>query len=467
MHQKPASLDLSDKRKKPQNFKEIVQTTPTSSGIQGSPKLPRHQKIRELDGSRTPSPSSVSRKSSFTSLFKARADGSILSPESPTPGGGKPRRSLTSKIKDTTESIRSRSKSRERVTTERSSSLKKDPKNKGVFSSTLSLFKKRERKKSCGESSTPMDGDNPSLDSIGNVEFTFNSERNAGQKDDSIFISLHADDRNYEIALPSESVSIPLETPTKLFDEYESEPRSGSIVTEASIEHHSSNQARIETSTEATVHRSSSKESQVIPQSNSRESEMSKSSSKESRISVQTTKSLLRETKIDSVTQKFGSNDSQLSNIGGKEPPAKKLEIVKPKRKNKEPQKIEPPERIDDDSFKTEINGNEQQPFGSHDPREQSGLLDDGLKVADGLVKTPSIVSDLDHNSSESERDSEIEFIRNKAEKAAEELPDERKGLCYEESFEEDLPYVPTTLPVEKSVAVPILPVKQRLQEVR
>ena len=83
------------------------------------------------------------------------------------------------------------------------------------------------------------------------------------------------------------------------------------------------------------------------------------------------------------------------------------------------------------------------------------------------LVKTPSIISDLDHNSSESERDSEIDFIRNKAEKVAEELPDERKGLCYEESFEEDLPYVPTTLPMEKSVAVPILPVKQRLQEVR
>jgi len=85
----------------------------------------------------------------------------------------------------------------------------------------------------------------------------------------------------------------------------------------------------------------------------------------------------------------------------------------------------------------------------------------------EGLVKAPSMISDLDHNSSESERDSEIEFIRNKVEKLTEELPDERKGLFYEESFEEDLPYIPTTLPLEKSVAVPILPVKQRLQEVR
>lgn len=68
--QKPATLDFNDKRKKAQNFKEIVQTTPTTSSATGSPKLARHQKVRDLEGSRTPSPSSVSRKSSFTSLFK-------------------------------------------------------------------------------------------------------------------------------------------------------------------------------------------------------------------------------------------------------------------------------------------------------------------------------------------------------------------------------------------------------------
>lgn len=70
--QKPATLDFNDKRKKAQNFKEIVQTTPTASSLTGSPKLPRHQKVRDLEGSRTPSPSSVSRKSSFASLFKVK-----------------------------------------------------------------------------------------------------------------------------------------------------------------------------------------------------------------------------------------------------------------------------------------------------------------------------------------------------------------------------------------------------------
>ncbi|XP_031369245.1 uncharacterized protein LOC102675517 [Apis dorsata] len=269
--QKPATLDFNDKRKKAQNFKEIVQTTPTTSSATGSPKLARHQKVRDLEGSRTPSPSSVSRKSSFTSLFKARTDSSVLSPESPSPST-KPRRSLTSKIRDTTESLRSRSKSRDRVAppADKGAALRKESKNKGVFSSTLSLFKKRERKKSYDEA------------------IAASAELSAG----------HAEVRSAE--------------------------------------------------------------------------------------------------------------------------------------------------------------------------SRRADLLDEGIRVADQeLVKTPSVISDLDRNSSESERDSEIEFIRNKVEKLAEELPDERKGLFYEESFEEDLPYIPTTLPLEKSVAVPILPVKQRLQEVR
>lgn len=464
--QKPATLDFNDKRKKTQNFKEIVQTTPTTSSVTGSPKLPRHQKVRDLEGSRTPSPSSVSRKSSFTSLFKARTDSSVLSPESPSPST-KPRRSLTSKIKDTTESLRSRSKSRERVSMDnRGSSLKKESKNKGVFSSTLSLFKKRERKKSYDEAiaascGTDLDtgGEHPSLESIGHVEFRFNAEKE-NRKDDSIFISLHADDRNYEEALPSESVSIPLETPTKLLDEYESEPRTGSIVTEVSIEHYPPPPSRIRT--EALIENVSSRtyaEDNQVPRSGSKDSEISRSSSKDSKLSGQANKTseILAKSSTESKTEHRVSSSSSKDSIG-------KKEATKPKRRSKEviKQTIEPPERIDDVKQKQP----KEQPIQSTESRT-ADFLDDGIKLADGLAKASSVISDLDHNSSESERDSEIEFIRNKAEKLAEELPDERKGLFYEESFEEDLPYVPTTLPLEKSVAVPILPVKQRLQEVR
>ena len=422
------------------------------------------------------------------STFKARTDSSVLSPESPSPST-KPRRSLTSKIKDTTESLRSRSKSRERAAADRaaSGSLKKDSKNKGVFSSTLSLFKKRERKKSYDEAiaascGTELDasGGHPSLESIGHVEFRFNAEKDS-RKDDSIFISLHADDRNYEEALPSESVSIPLETPTKLLDEYESEPRTGSIVTEVSIEHYPPT-SRIKTEALIeTTSRAYSRDSQVIPQSASRDSEISRSSSRDSKLSTSHGK-----TSDPTVVRSSSSVESKLpvehrvSSSSSKDSIGKK-EATKPKRKSKEPVVQQQQPVVHQPPDRTEQNlvvSRQQQKQKQEGTREhlaapvktvekRPDLLDDGIKPADGLVKTPSVISDLDRNSSESERDSEIEFVRNKVEKLAEELPDERKGLFYEESFEEDLPYVPTTLPLEKSVAMPILPVKQRLQEVR
>ncbi|KAI4484788.1 hypothetical protein M0804_007354 [Polistes exclamans] len=528
--QKPASLDFNDKRKKAQNFKEIVQTTPTTSSLTGSPKLPRHQKVRDLEGSRTPSPSSVSRKSSFASLFKTRTDGSVLSPESPSPST-KPRRSLTSKIKDTTESLRSRSKSRERVAVDKGgSTLKKDSKNKGVFSSTLSLFKKRERKKSYDEAiassssgvAIEYDGggsgsgsgggggvgnvvdqlqqqqQQSSLESIGQVEFTFNTEKER-RKDDSIFISLHADDRNYEEALPSESVSIPLETPTKLLDEYESEPRTttitgGIMMTEVSIEHHHPPciEMKTESRIEITPSKKSSFDNQIISRSPSRDSQISMMTgqSKDTKIiNAQIVKGNLDNTIIKSsntvsspsssneIRQLSGSNQ-RLSGSSSKDSISKKIivpEVVsKIKRKNKDEQVVNlQSDKIDDLSSQKKkiVDIGDVNVTKTIVESKKTEFLEDGglsVKMADvNLVKTSSIISDLDHNSSESERDSEIEFIRNKTEKISEELPDERKGLFNEESFEEDLPYIPTTLPLEKSVAVPILPVKQRLQEVR
>lgn len=444
-------------------------------------------------------------------IKQARTDGSVLSPESPSPST-KPRRSLTSKLRDTTESLRSRSKSRERVSADKSSSLKKDVKNKSVFSSTLSLFKKRERKKSYDEAiaaSCDLDapsGDHPSLESIGNVEFTFNTEKERRQ-DDSIFISLHADDRNYEEALPSESVSIPLETPTKLLDEYESEPCTGSIITEVSIEHYPAPVAKIRT--EAQIETRSCFADSQLPQSASNDSQLSKSLSKDSKIGVQANKvmietlpaksSVLTKTSTPAKTAtpstsaktptpakpstpaksaEAKSAESRMSSGTSKDSSGKRPDIMKPKRKGKDSQQqqqqqqqVGPSERVreDDDATQQKKTSLREAPPLVAETAKRSDLLDDKMDKSqqDGLVKTSSMVSDLDHNSSESERDSEIEFIRNKVEKMAEELPDERKGLFYEESFEEDLPYVPTTLPLEKSVAVPILPVKQRLQEVR
>ncbi|KAK0163180.1 hypothetical protein PV327_006888 [Microctonus hyperodae] len=472
--QKPATLDLNDKRKKAQNFKDVVQTTPIIGSLTGSPKLPRHQKIRELDGSRTPSPSSVSRKNSFASLFKARTDGSALSPESPTPSS-RPRRSITSKIRDTTESLRSRSKSRERVSVDKGCN-----KNKSVFTSTLSLFKKRERKKSIEEASgIPFDheigygNEHPSVESIGNVEFRFEQEK-IGRNEDSIFISLHADARNYEEALPSESVSIPIETPTKLLDEIDDEPKIGNIITEASIEHRTS-VTRIKTEAKIETIVRDDDDQVSLRQSSSKDSQLSKSSSRDSRKPTDRPSRSTSGADFDVVA---GNHDKSLASTSKDLIVNKKKgeSIVKPKRKNKDNVQLintQDSAKINDvtisskkiDKSVSELSTLNQSIEKSDESQKTLETL--STRPQENLVKTPSMVSDLDHNSSESERDSEIDFVRNKVTKVADELPDERKGLFNEESFEEDLPYVPTTLPMEKSAAIPILPVKQRLQEVR
>ncbi|XP_044729616.1 mucin-5AC [Chrysoperla carnea] len=123
--------------------------------------------------------------------------------------------------------------------------------------------------------------------------------------------------------------------------------------------------------------------------------------------------------------------------------------------------------------------------------------LDSGTKItkdkSDEQLKTPTptdtttgMLSDADKSnrnsvisttekeetSENSEHDSEIEFINNKkttskpSEVKKEEVVEdyERKTLVFQtDSFDdEELPYVPTTLPLERSVAVPIVPIKQR-----
>lgn len=43
----------------------------------------------------------------------------------------------------------------------------------------------------------------------------------------------------------------------------------------------------------------------------------------------------------------------------------------------------------------------------------------------------------------------------------------ERKGLVVQDSFEEELPYVPTTLPMERTLGVTLVPAKERVSEVK
>lgn len=108
-----------------------------------------------------------------------------MSQESPSATSSR-RTSLASRLKDTAESLRSRSKSRERPGSgggDRSPHKRPDSARSrggsgagGVFSSTLSLFRKRERKKSGDGTPDTLDGSHQNLDGIGKVEFTFNQQ---------------------------------------------------------------------------------------------------------------------------------------------------------------------------------------------------------------------------------------------------------------------------------------------------
>ncbi|GBP22305.1 hypothetical protein EVAR_22591_1 [Eumeta japonica] len=144
--QKPDSLDLGDCTKKPSHFNELVSGTEPVLGSLGdvdkklqskikvspeytpraSPTLSRKGGRKDTD-SRTPSPAgavSVSRKSSFCSLFKSRE--TIASPDSPSTIHLRRKKSIN-------EGTRSRSKSRDRSTTPNSGNK--------IKGSVLSLFK--------------------------------------------------------------------------------------------------------------------------------------------------------------------------------------------------------------------------------------------------------------------------------------------------------------------------------------
>uniref|UniRef100_T1HC41 Uncharacterized protein n=1 Tax=Rhodnius prolixus TaxID=13249 RepID=T1HC41_RHOPR len=91
-----------------------------------------------------------------------------------------------------------------------------------------------------------------------------------------------------------------------------------------------------------------------------------------------------------------------------------------------------------------------------------------------GSVKSLENVSAENHElnevedqrgSSASEIEAEIDQISGVK---SEECDEERKGLFNQgDSIEDELPYVPTTLPQERSVAVPIIPIRQRMTEVK
>ncbi|XP_012547695.2 titin isoform X1 [Bombyx mori] len=88
-------------------------------------------------------------------------------------------------------------------------------------------------------------------------------------------------------------------------------------------------------------------------------------------------------------------------------------------------------------------------------PVTENGNCDEIPKPSGSSVTTPHDAVDAPRDSSESEPSSETAPPQGGSEV-------ERRGLVVQESFEEELPYVPTTLPMERPVALPMIPVRER-----
>lgn len=116
-------------------------------------------------------------------------------------------------------------------------------------------------------------------------------------------------------------------------------------------------------------------------------------------------------------------------------------------------------------SFPSFVDPDETRSQPSQPPREASitegsppGIERDIGAVASvdaSSAATPSSPQEVVRDSSESEPSSESAPPRGGNDV-------ERRGLVVQESFEEELPYVPTTLPQERSVALPMVPVRER-----
>jgi hypothetical protein len=466
--QKPVTLNLSEQGKKPITFSQLVQQQQQQTADvtpSASPKLSRHSALKKTDdsGSRTPSPSSASRKSSFTSLFKRNESG-MLSPESPTVAPGKRKSSGFSMIlKEASEGLRersrSRSKSRERVMpsmTVAPSDVKgkKDNKNKSVFSS---LFKKRDRKKwtktTEGHTVSPVDLSSPEqklsiIEPIGNVEFTFNSD---GNYQPSEYGMIHAGERRQP------GVSQELDDHFTRDDHVvwdDSATKDDSVICEG----------RAAKTDHVALNDLSSREDRVArvdlaPQ--------------DGRIAEVVMTRGTRTAVVDLANQ--DDHVSKVDRMARTDNVSKEDHLTKEDRPPQNESLLPSESVMLPTLYQDEMALEDTRSLTLDNSQSQFMPSKEDSKVT-VLAEVPDSASITDHHSSESEKDSELEYRHTKKKKQQQQPPEiepeeedhERKGLVLQQdSFEDELPYVPTTLPQDRSVAIPMVPIKQRIAEVK
>ncbi|KAG7172816.1 titin-like isoform X2 [Homarus americanus] len=372
-------------------------TTPSAS-----PRASRRRRTRDEVESGSSSPS-VSRKSSFTNLFR-KSDSSVLSPVTPDSPGSSGRRSPFSQfIRSAKKEFRSRSRSRSRSKS-RERDLEDDTHDRR---SVLSIFRPKTKKKSDAEKGKPsaetrtLSTDSKISEAITNVEFTFNGD---GKYQSSSFGLIRQESElNRAIKEPLRATPPSIETDA---------PQPDIAI--------------------------SSRDSSY----NELSSIMNTSDSK-----PVGEKTIVEESKENGFNEKKEIMEDDVFDKPSLAPPSPpsgsvSSEVSKEKEEVSEADKPNLPPKHKDRTSETEL-------------------------TVEAAARELSIDGD---SRSESERESEIDYLKNKArqQQGAEpdvESPDvENKGLVSQDSLEDgELPYVPTTLPMERPLAAPMIPVKERV----
>ncbi|KAK6627803.1 hypothetical protein RUM44_010282 [Polyplax serrata] len=421
---KPATLDLSESG---------LNTTTWLSQA-----LPPGKSEMVSGGSRTPSPgSSLSRKSSFANLFrKSEVTGS------PDSQGGISRKKsgpLTGMLKDASDGLRDRSKSRDRHSV---SSAGHSPSGKKNVFSNLFGKKKTETKVTSGKDSGKESDFGLDLHQV-------KTNKNTAEEGDYIIIplrdpsdppaSLVTEDEESYTALDKTGVTIAATITTKstrasnvsetVDDFAASNPIKGSP---------SEGKKTILAEETKIMGRKSSSGSLKIKQSSDMCSEeislkLETSVSRKDWNSMSASALRQDEKEVEVSRNYIKSSSSKSSEIGALSDTG---------------------ERVQESGIHTEnfrISGEEKHFTGTSLDQEKVLNGEEGKAkeevvtvTADGIrkLKLPPEPGDLEDDH-------------------------ERKGLVYQESFEDELPYVPTTLPQERSLGVPIVPVKQRMTEIK
>ncbi|XP_022113182.2 serine/arginine repetitive matrix protein 1 [Pieris rapae] len=442
---KPATLELNDNSaliSRPASRSDLVVITPQTT--------PRRR------DSRTPSPSgvAVSRKSSFCSLFKSKE--TIASPDSPD----------ALKRKKSLNEGRSRSKSRDRSVTPTSTGK--------IKGSVLSLFK-TPRKSATSPSASSRDA-SPVVQS--QRQFPQGpSDHQRGEKlkyyeeskEGIIHIPLHTPPdeldrvsdktelKPHEVPRPSSAPQIRSTSVTPVSTASSTKPAQRTVLPDGSIiiPLHSptekTSNASIPSELSKTVHNNIVKEDQFLRETkvinDNRSSTKNQHFPDDASNQVDPLKAKRRDrltftTHVGSREQVFSTQfsitktPSITSEISGSIPSFPESEDVRIAQTEQE---------ADAPVIENDIN------FGRDSADRR---VDESLGEVESIEGSgPGTPQDPGRDSSESEAGSDA-VTRGGSDA-------ERRGLVVQESFEE-LPYVPTTLPQERSLAVPIVPVRER-----